>query len=256
MRTFLYTVFTLFALLQASSAEPTKKEIDVVEYWFMPTGLVARMCNVTWEGNIIFGEHCFWNGTFQGRHCYLQGDPSMTKYDIFELSKDSIAYWGTFRGNKSTDPVTHSFGSPMMWMNPKMSVGEKVSTKVPVTVLSPKTRSIQNEDLVEFRLRLDRHYDEWTIPETGVTYTDVVEVTYWSDVRRPESKEVYHLARGKGTIRFASSNSGEPSGLRIAWAVGFSTKKINDPTMPWFHVFKEEKSKANKELKATVDTAP
>jgi hypothetical protein len=245
MKSLSYILFVFLALMQAASAEP-QKEIDVGSYWLMPDGLVARMCNVTWDGNIIFGEHCFWNGNFLGRRCYLQGDPSMTKYDIFELNDNTIAYWGTFRGNKPSDPVSHSFKSPMLWMHPKMSAGKSISTHVPVTVLNPNNRSVENAALVKMRLQIDNCYDEWTIPETGATYSDVIQMTFWSDETRPESKEVYHLARGKGTIRFMSSNSGEPSGVRTAWAVEFSTKTIDDPTTPWFEVFKKEENRANK----------
>ena len=227
----------LLSLLLSVGARAEEKDLDVADYWLMRTNLVAKFCNVTFQGDIIFGEHCFWDGEFLGRQCSLQGDPSMSKFDIFESDDVSIRYWGTFRGNNAENEVSHVFKTPMLWMRKRMSIGDSLKSQVPVEVLSPDTRSLKHHAAVEMRMEINEHYDTWTIPETGVAYEDVIRITFWSDARNPDSKEVYHLAKGKGTIRFASSNKGEPSGVRTAWAVGFQEKAITKPITPWYPVF-------------------
>ena len=214
-----------------------EKGIEPTDYWLMPNNLVAKFCNVTLGGDIIFGEHCFWNGDFLGRQCFLQGDPSMSKYDIFEIDDGSIRYWGTFRGNKAENEVSHVFKAPMLWMKKRMALGDILKSKVPVEVLSPDARSVKHHGEVEMQIEINSHYDNWILPETGVSYEDVIEVTFWSDAKNPSSKEVYHLARGKGTIRFVSSNQGEPSGVRTCWAIEFRKNVITKPSTPWYPVF-------------------
>ena len=169
----------------------------------------------------------------------------MTKFDIFELDGKSINYWGTFRGNSTNDPVSHSFETPMLWMQEQMSVGDKLKSRVFVRVLNPKSRSTDHSAMIDMCMEFNEHYEQWTLPETGVSYDDVIKISFWSDANIPESKEVYHLARGKGTIRFVSSNRGEPSGVRIMWTVGFDKKNIDRPTTPWFGFFDKKDKRAN-----------
>jgi hypothetical protein len=239
MKVIEYTALVCVLLSMNALAEKDDR-IDVAEYWFMPGNLVAKTCNITWSGDIIFGEHCFWNGEFLGRKCFLQGDPSMSRYDIFELKGESINYWGTFRGNSTNDAVSHSLKSPMLWMREQMSIGDKVKSRIPVQVLNPKNRSIVHSGEIDMHLELNKHYETWTLPETGVSYDDVIKISFWSDSNRPQSKEVYHLARGQGTIRFITFNKGEPSGVRAAWTVEFRKKNINKPITPWFDIFEEK----------------
>jgi hypothetical protein len=118
-----------------------------------------------------------------------------------------------------------------------MAVGNILNSQVPVEVLSPDARSMKHHGEVEMRMEINNHFDNWILPETGVSYVDVIEVTFWSDANNPSSKEIYHLAKGKGTIRFASSNQCEPSGVRTAWAVQFGGKEITKPSTPWYPVF-------------------
>jgi len=230
-------VAAVLFLLISIAVRAEEKGVELADYWLMPTNLVAKFCNETLEGDIIFGEHCFWNGEFLGRQCFLQGDPSMSKYDIFEIDDGTIRYWGTFRGNKPENEVSHVFTRPMLWMRKRMAVGDNLKSQVPVEVLSPDTRLVKHHGEVEMRIEINNHYDNWLLPETGVSYENVIEVTFWSDAKNSGSKEVYHLAKGKGTIRFASSNKGEPSGVRTAWAVEFRKKEIAKPSTPWYPVF-------------------
>lgn len=118
-----------------------------------------------------------------------------------------------------------------------MAVGDILKSQVPAEVLSPDARSVKHHGEVEMRIEIDNHYNNWLLPETGVSYENAIKVIFWSDAKDLDSKEVYHLAKGKGTIRFASSNKGEPSGVRTAWAVEFGKKEVTKPILPWYPVF-------------------
>jgi len=50
------------------------------------------------------------------------------------------------------------------------------------------------------------HYDSWRDPDSQIRYEDVLEVHYWGRYPEPTSREVYHLGKGLGTIRFESKN--------------------------------------------------
>jgi hypothetical protein len=230
------TIVIILPLALYTSAE-TKTHFDMAEYWFMPSDFVSKTCNVTWGGNIIYGEHCFWAGELFNHNVLLQGDPSMTKYDIFEMDNQKIIYWGTFRGNQEGDPVTHSFDSPPRWMNRHMSIGDKLDSKFHVRVLNPQTRREENNATEVMRIELNEFHESWTIPETGVSYNNVIKFTYWYNINNPNSKEVYHVAKGKGTIHFETFNRGEPSGVRYAWVTQLEKKSINEPSVPWFNPF-------------------
>lgn len=210
---------------------------DTYEYWLMPHGLVAQNSNLLWNGTTVPGEHCFWRGTLWGRTVALQGDPSFTSYDLFVDAGTRLEYWATFRGNRYGAPVSHSFGSPFFWMNRFMTVGSAMENTLPVKALDSRLRKVASSGNVTMRLEVNAHFASWTLPETGVTYSDVLQVTFWSDRNNPASREVYHLAKGLGTIRFESSNSGEPSGVRISWATSFGNKAVSAPALPWFDPF-------------------
>lgn len=226
----------LFSLLLAAGAAGAQT-YDTYDYWLMPHGLVAQNSNLLWNGLTIPGEHCFWRGTLWGRTVALQGDPSFTSYDLFVDAGSRLEYWATFRSNRYNAPLSHSFGSPFYWMNRFMAVGNVMENALPVKALDSQLRKVVSSGTVTMRLEINAHYSTWTLPETGVTYSDVLKVTFWSDKNVAASREIYHLAKGKGTIRFESSNSGEPSGVRISWATSFVNKAVNSPTLPWFDPF-------------------
>ncbi|HEV2852193.1 MAG TPA: hypothetical protein VHC97_05255 [Thermoanaerobaculia bacterium] len=233
MRT-LSTALLLFLLVAVAAGAQT---YDTYNYWLMPQGLVAQTSNLLWNGTTVPGEHCFWRGSLWGRTVALQGDPSFTSYDLFVDGGSRLEYWATFRGNGYNAPVSHSFGSPFYWMNRFMAVGNAMENALPVKALDSQLRKVSSSGTVTMRLEVNAHYDTWTLPETGVTYSDVLQVTFWSDKNVPASREVYYLANGKGTIRFESSNNGEPSGVRVSWATSFVNKAVNAPSLPWFDPF-------------------
>lgn len=235
MRT-LPTALLSFLLVAGTAGAQT---YDTFNYWLMPHGLVAQTSNLLRNGLTVSGEHCFWRGTLWGRTVALQGDPSFTSYDLFVDAGSRLEYWGTFRGNQHSynAPPSHSFASPFYWMNRFMAVGDVMENALPVKAFDSEHRKVASSGTVTMRLEINAHYNTWTLPETGVTYSDVLKVTFWSDKNVAASKEVYHLANGKGTIHFVSSNSGEPSGVEKSWATSFGNKAYNAPTLPWFDPF-------------------
>ena len=118
-----------------------------------------------------------------------------------------------------------------------MSVGQAKENTFQVRVMDPRLRREVNSGTVTMRLEINELLPSFTVPESGTTYFDVLKITFFSDKNNPSSREVYHLARGKGTIRFESSNTGEPSGIQVAWATRFRNLTIQAPTNGWFDPF-------------------
>lgn len=234
-RRFVLSSFS-FVLLLVVGFQPAAA-LDVWDYWLMPHGLVATFDNETWSGSRVTGEHAFWRGTMNGRTVALQGGSTFNRYDIFVENGSVLEYWGTFRGNDVGEPRSHTFDQAFRWMNSSMVVGQAVEDTVTVREVDPELRRQTNAGSVTLRLEVNAHYTSYTLPETGVTYSDVLKVTFYSDKSNPNSKEVYHLARGKGTIRFVSSNSAEPSGIKKAWAVSFTNKSVGTPRIAWYDPF-------------------
>ncbi|MCH9648904.1 MAG: hypothetical protein K0U98_11750 [Deltaproteobacteria bacterium] len=161
----------------------------------------------------------------------------MTQYDIMVETGSRLEYWGTFRGNKISSRISHSFDSPFFWMDKVMSVGQSKENTFVVRTFDSKKRGQISSGNVTMRLEINALYSSWTVPQTGVTYFDVLKITFFSDKNNVNSKEVYHLAKGKGTIHFQSFNVGEPSGVRFSWVTSFRNKTLPAPTLPWFDPF-------------------
>ena len=185
------------------------------------------------------GQHTFWRGSLWGRTVALQGDSSFTKYDLFEVTGTGLLYWGTFRGNGYYgSEESHSFSSPFVWMDPRMSVGDFKQQRVSDSLLDPQLRRTTNSDELTLRVELVAHYDSWRDPDSQLLYQDVLEVHYWGRYPEPTSLEVYHLGRGLGTIRFESKNRQEPSGVHYQYAESFERYTPPDaPALPWFDPF-------------------
>jgi len=185
------------------------------------------------------GEHTFWRGSLWGRTVALQGDSSFTKYDLFEVTASGLLYWGTFRGNGYYgSEESHSFSSPFVWMDPRMSVGDFKQQRVTDSLLDPRLRRITNSDDLTLRVEIVAHHDSWRDPDSQIRYQDVLEVHYWGRYPEPTSREVYHLGKGLGTIRFESFNRQEPSGVHYQYAESFEPFTPPDsPALPWFDPF-------------------
>ena len=233
---------------------------DMFAYWLMPHGLKAFMTTVFWPSAAsprpgprrVFpllapgkvdqevGEHAFWRGSLWGRTVALQGDSSFTKYDLFELAGPQLLYWGTFRGNGyygSED--SHSFSSPLGWMDRSMNVGDFKQQRITETLLDPRLRRAANSDDQTLRVEVVAHHDSWQDPDSQIQYTDVLEVHYLSRFPDPISREVYHLGNGLGTIRFETFDPREPSGVHFQYAQSF--ERFTPPDLPafaWFDPFK------------------
>jgi hypothetical protein len=186
------------------------------------------------------GEHAFWRGSLWGRTVALQGDSSFTKYDLFEVASSQLLYWGTFRGNGYYDSEeSHSFSTPFAWMDQRMNVGEFKQQQVTDTLFDPRLRRAANSASSTLRVEIAAHHDTWRDPDTGIRYEDVLEVHYWGRYPDAASKEVYHLGRGLGTIRFETLNRLEPSGVHYQYAEYFERFTPPDlPELPWVDPFK------------------
>jgi hypothetical protein len=186
------------------------------------------------------GEHAFWRGSLWGRTVALQGDSSFTKFDLFEDAGEHLLYWGTFRGNGYYDSEeTHSFSSPFAWMDRFMGLGDFKQQGVTDTVFDPRLRRATNSGDGTLRVEIVAHHDTWRDPDTGTAYDDVLEVHYWGRYPEAASREVYHLGRGLGTIRFETFNRQEPSGVRYQYAEYFERFTPPPlPTLPWVDPFR------------------
>jgi hypothetical protein len=239
---------------------------DTYDYWLMPHGLRGLMATVFWSTDASIGqasltpaprvrsfqilapgkmgrelaEHTFWRGSLWGRSVALQGDSSFTKFDLFEVAGPELHYWGTFRGNGYYDSEeSHSFASPYAWMDHRMGVGDFKQQKITDSVFDPRARRVVNTAEQTLRVEVVAHHDAWRDPDSGTRYADVLEVVYWGRYPDPASKEVYHLGRGLGTIRFETTNSLEPSGVRYQYVLSFERFTPPDlPTLPWVDPFR------------------
>ncbi len=246
-----------------SAVAPRAGPFDTYAYWLMPHGLKGLLNTVFWAGatrgrprgapmpfpilapakaGAVLGEHVFWRGLLWGRTVALQGDSSATKFDLFELAGPQLHYWGTFRGNGYYgSEESHSLASPFPWLDQLMNVGDFKQLRVRDTVLDPRHRGVANSDQLLFRTELVAHHATWRDPDSGTVYNDVLELHYWGRYPEPESREVYHLGRGLGTIRFESFNRLEPSGVRVQYAERFEMYTQPDlPTLPWYDPFRSE----------------
>lgn len=186
------------------------------------------------------GEHAFWRGFLWGKAVALQGDSSFGKFDLFELAGSQLLYWGTFRGNGYYgSEESHSLSAPFAWLDRFMNVGDFKQQRVTDTVLDPHHRKAANLADLTLRTEIVAHYDTWRDPDSGIEYTDVLELHYWGRYPEPTSREVYHLGNGLGTIRFESSNALEPSGVRYQYAEFFERfTPPEQPALPWYDPFK------------------
>ncbi len=185
------------------------------------------------------GEHSFWRGSLWGRTVALQGDSSVTKFDLFEVAGPRLLYWGTFRGNGYYESdESHSFSSPFVWMDRWMNVGDFKQGQISDSLFDPRLRRVTDSAQQTLRVEIVSHHDAWRDPDSLIEYADVLEVHYWGRYPQPTSREVYHLGRGLGTIRFESFNSQEPSGVHLQFAESFEPFTPTDsPALPWFDPF-------------------
>ena len=250
---------------------------DTYAYWLMPHGLKGFLTTIFWsatgrsrgrkavgrradarrapsldrprlpflllapgKSGTALGEHAFWRGSLWGKTVALQGDSSFTKFDLFEDQGSQLLYWGTFRGNGYYgSEESHSLSPPFVWLDRQMSVGDFKQQRLTDTVLDPRHRTAANSGELTLRTELVAHHDAWRDPDSGIEYADVLELHYWGRYPEPTSKEIYHLGRGLGTIRFETLNSGEPSGVRFQYAESFERFSPPElPALPWFDPFK------------------
>ena len=189
---------------------------------------------------LALAEHAFWRGRLWNRTVALQGDSTFTKFDVFEVSGEQLLYWGTFRGNGYYgSEESHSFASPFVWLDRVMNVSDFKQQRIADTVLDSRHRAAANMDELTLRVEIVAHHDRWRDPDSGIEYSDVLELHYWGRYPEPTSREIYHLGNGLGTIRFESFNPQEPSGVRYQYAERF--EHFTPPetvSLPWYDPFR------------------
>jgi hypothetical protein len=119
-----------------------------------------------------------------------------------------------------------------------MRVGDAKQQRVTDSVFDPRLRRVVNTGEGTLRVEIVAHHATWRDPDSGTAYDDVLEVHYWGRYPEPASREVYHLGRGLGTIRFETFNSQEPSGVRYQYAEYFERFTPPPlPALPWVDPF-------------------
>lgn len=239
-----------FALALCGLAAPAHAQTyNTYDYWLMPHGLTADLTTVWWNragcpSGTAVGQHSFWRGSLWGRTVALQGDPSVLTYDLLVDNGSQLEYWGTFRGNNYSGPASgdsHSFSSPFIWMDKFMSVGSSKQQSVPIKLMGAQSRKVTSSGNQTMRLEINAHFDTWQDPNTGLTWSDVLQMTFWSNYSASnpnQSKELYYLAKGLGTIHFETLNQDEPSCVHYQYATSFQNITPQSPNLPWFDPFK------------------
>jgi hypothetical protein len=119
-----------------------------------------------------------------------------------------------------------------------MKVGDFKQQRITDTTFDPRLRRATNSASGTLRVEIVAHHDTWRDPDSQTVYEDVLEVHYWGRYPEPTSREVYHLGRGLGTIRFETFNRQEPSGVHYQYAQSFERfTPPPAPTLPWMDPF-------------------
>jgi hypothetical protein len=119
-----------------------------------------------------------------------------------------------------------------------MDVGDFTQQRITDSLMDPRLRQRTNSAELALRVELVAHHDSWQDPTSQLRYEDVLEVHYWGRYPEPQSREVYHLARGLGAVRFETFNSREPSGVHSQFVERFEKYDPPEtPALPWFDPF-------------------
>ncbi len=220
---------------------------DMFEYWLLPGGSAVKLEARLRDGRIAPVEgsswmRSFWRGDLWGRKVALLGDPGGERYDIFEETEDGLDYWGTFEGAASGDEARPSLSldGPFRWMNRFMAVGDVVESPVTGRLLSSSRRNQESVLETTMRLEVVAHRASFTIPVAdGVTFEDVLEVRFWSDVEQAEAHDTFFLAPGYGAVYSRRSEVAAAGGVVEWWAVEKVLTPVvpSAPSVPWFDPF-------------------
>jgi hypothetical protein len=226
---------------------------DMFRYWLKPHGVGTLMHTVFRNKPPAQGLHVFWRGTYMDRTVALQGDPSMTRYDVYEVSGDELLYYGTFRGNQfagGDDPETqaensHNFASPFTFLRRNMSVYDAqhpelglIEQNMTVSELDHRLRIPVSTGGERYRFKVVSHYLYYDDPDSGKRWDDVLLVHFSSNSGAANpSTEKYWLARDEGIVRFETDHQGEPSDVVKQYRVDKRTYEMRDPVTPYFDPF-------------------
>jgi hypothetical protein len=226
--------------------------IDVQNYWVMASGTVVNARTYYVAGGSPSGafQQAHWQGTMWGRSITWHSDVNNWGGDIFERSgSGDLLYLSTFRSNGIASPDSYAFVNPQTWMHASMSVGDTIDTYMEFANMAPLNRNETMHSGRTARTKLDSYYSTYTVPETGVTYSDVILFKYWPDTSNLSSYEQYWCARGLGSIRWTDNPSVFFSAISPGWgtiygvpvdfgANGYVTGvTLTTPSNPWYSLY-------------------
>lgn len=227
---------TTACLLVVARAEA--QTYDMFDYWVMQPNLTTNFTQQRWNGVVEYGAKAHWRGTWAGREVALAGDPTLQSYDVFSLEPTRLAYHGLFRGNELGSPDSILLAPSYTFFNRFMSIGSAVAEEITFISFSNPLRRRTDSVTQTARSQVEAHYPTWADPITGITYTDVLQVSYWPRYNpgNPNNyREIYWLARGLGYVHFlAGDTTTEP---REAWVTSWQGQLQGPLNTPWVDPF-------------------
>lgn len=161
-------------------------------------------------------------------------------------------YYGSFHGNWHTTGKSAFFLQPVLWMHSTMNTGDYIDTTNQYYNLYPDTRLQQSNPLVLTRRTiLFDHYSTYTVPETGVTYSDVIYFGYYPNTGDLGGLEEYWCAKGlswvrarvarEGLVKWAVPDLAHDPVNGASWGYGAdgidSSTSMPTPKNPWYSPF-------------------
>jgi hypothetical protein len=162
------------------------------------------------------------------------------------MYNSDLMYIGEFTNNQNTGPKSAFFFQPDIWMLPNMNVGDTVQTTHTYYYLDPTTRDVTGTYIVlTAQTKLLEYLSSYKVPETGVTYNDVIHFAYWPNVNDNSGEEEYWCERNRSWFRSYLNKTGAvqyatPANFNgYTWGYGTdgictSATYLEAPENPWF----------------------
>ena len=255
----------LCAVIGVKTCPVHAQTYDTYQYWLMPAGLVSNQTLELLNGNTVPAQHCYWRGTLWGKTVALGGDPTMLDYDLYvDNGGTELDYYSTFKGNAQTGtgtgysgPNSSVFNKAFVFLQRYMTVGQTVQTTNFVDkIMDTDQRAYTGGATLTGQMTVTAHYNQYTIPETGQTYNDVLLLTFYSDVSNPAAEEQYWCANGDGFIRSQLYDTSSPTNAHVQYVnatnpftqltqnntpaggyTGGASSAVSYPASPWYDPF-------------------
>jgi hypothetical protein len=131
---------------------------------------------------------------------YDGGDQKFMSNSLFTQIGSTMYYFQEWKGNGNGDPFGYFFLQPILWMPQYMSVGDTYDTTNQRFHIDPSIREqTTGYSVLTAEVQLVNHWTSYTVPETGIAYSDVIEFSY--NPNTSSTPELYWCANGVGWIR-------------------------------------------------------